>query len=134
MKFEANASLSDEDVERIADAVFAKLKANATVVQKSTEGAEAPEKPATKPRGKTADKPKTEAPPADDGAKAPTQDDVQVALKDYAKANGRDKAAAILKKYAGAVTELSAGDLQKVIDDCKAGPKAASAPAEDDPF
>ncbi len=120
-------AIADKLIPLLSDVVADRAKAEAPAAAapaKADKPAKAPAKPAA-------------APKADDGAKAPVQDDVLAALREYSgpkEANdyAARKAAslAILNKYSKTLAELPADKYQTVIDAIKALGKTAA--VEDD--
>lgn len=111
--------LSDEDVERIATAVAAKLP---------SAPAEAPAKAKAEPKQKAeAKKEETKV----------TSDDVMKALKDVRTKHDTPAAKALIEKYStDGFNAVAEADLPKLLADAKAklAEDKAAAPAEDDMF
>ncbi len=110
--------LEQADLDAIADAVVAKIKA--------ADAAPVPAKAAAKGKADKA-QPAAEAPkaPAADGKKAPIRDDVHAALSAYSKAFGKDAALAILHEYSPTLTALPEDKFEEVITKLKASPAAS---------
>jgi len=111
--------LTDSDVERIAVAVLAKLKAEGGTVTAKTTKATAP-KTETKVEDKPEDKPED---------KGPARDDVLAKLRALKDAKGEGKLNEVLHKYAPKWKEVKDEDLAKLLADVQA---AIDAPADDD--
>jgi outer membrane biosynthesis protein TonB len=116
-------NLSDEDIDRIADAVVAKLKDVASVTSKPAD--KPADKPATKPAPKKTEAKKpdpapAEEPPAEDAV--PEQADVLTALRTHSTKHGRPSALKVLAEYAGGsdkatdVPEDKRADLIKALE------------------
>jgi hypothetical protein len=113
--------LTDADVERIAVAVLAKLKAEGGTVTAKPKETKAP----TKPTEKVEDKPKDE--PKD----GPTREEVLAKLRALKDAKGEVKLNEVLHVYAPKWKDVKDEDLAKLLADVEAA-IAAPAAADDD--
>jgi hypothetical protein len=111
--------LTDSDVERIAAAVLAKLKAEGGTVTKTTKATAPKETKGTEVKDDTADQ----------GAAGPTREDVLAKLRALKDAKGEGKLNEVLHKYAPKWKEVKDEDLAKLLVDVDA---AIAAPADDD--
>lgn len=112
--------LTDSDVERIAAAVLAKLKAEGgTVTAKNTK--------ATAPKDTKGTEVKDDT--ADQGAAGPTRDEVLAKLRALKDGKGETKLNEVLHKYAPNWKSVKDTDLAKLLVDVDA---AIAAPADDD--
>lgn len=119
--------LDKEDLDAIADAVYAKLEANAVKVKE----AKAADKPATtkpattKAASKPADKPAEET--------GPKRDDVYAKLVALGEAKTKDVARGVVQNYAPKFGEVADKDLAALLADIeKAAEETEEVPVEDD--
>lgn len=117
-----NFALTDEEVDRIATAIAAKIGSGTKVADKPASGKGG--KAATAAAPDKTDAPKTDAPKADNTA-------VLAKLQEASKAKTREEAVQVLNKYATDLKSLKAEDGPKVIADLDALINAEAAPADD---